>query len=64
MAVIFTKHPPATIECVTAFSKWYGMPVCENMDIQTEVAWTLAVGIARAIEAAHGIGIKKENGNE
>lgn len=26
-------------------------------------AWELAVGIARAIEAAHGIGIKKENGN-
>ena len=39
MAVIFKKHPPATIECVTAFSKWYGMPVCENMDIQTDVAW-------------------------
>lgn len=39
MTTIIVKHPPATIECVTAFSKWYGLPVCEHMDIQTEVAW-------------------------
>lgn len=39
MTLIITKHPPATIECVAAFTKWYGMPVREDMDIQTEVAW-------------------------
>lgn len=39
MTVVITKHPPATIQCVNAFSKWYGLPVCEDMDIQTEVAW-------------------------
>jgi len=28
-----------TIECVVAFGKWYGMPVDENMDLATEIAW-------------------------
>lgn len=39
MTTVITKHPPATIECVNAFSKWYGFSVCEHMDIQTEIAW-------------------------
>ncbi len=39
MTIVFTKHPPATIQCVNAFTKWYGMPVCEDMDMQTEIAW-------------------------
>lgn len=39
MTVIIYKHPPATIQCVSAFTKWYGMSVCDDMDIQTEVAW-------------------------
>lgn len=36
---VFTYHPPATIQCVVAFEKWYRLPVCENMDLQTEIAW-------------------------
>ncbi len=28
-----------TIECVVAFGKWYGLPVAEDMDIATEIAW-------------------------
>lgn len=31
--------PLPTIECVVAFGKWYGMPVAEDMDIATEIAW-------------------------
>ncbi len=29
----------ATIDCVVAFGRWYGMPVAEDMDITTEIAW-------------------------
>ena len=29
----------ATIDCVVAFGQWYGMPVAEDMDIATEIAW-------------------------
>ncbi|WP_225784500.1 hypothetical protein [Xenophilus sp. Marseille-Q4582] len=40
MAVILTKHPPATIECITAFSRWFGLsPLDSDIDIQTDVAW-------------------------
>ena len=43
MAMIFTNHPPATIECITAFSKWFGLsPLDSDIDIQTDVA--LATG--------------------
>ncbi len=39
MTITITKHPPATIECITAFTSWYRLPVCDDMDIQTEIAW-------------------------
>lgn len=39
MTTVFTHHPPATIQCVAAFEKWYRLSVCENMDLQTEIAW-------------------------
>lgn len=29
----------ATIDCVVAFGQWYGMPVAEDMDIATDIAW-------------------------
>lgn len=33
------KLPPPTIDCVVAFTTWYGFAVCEDMDIQTQIAW-------------------------
>ena len=39
MSTTITKHPPATIECITAFTSWYRLPVCDDMDIQTAIAW-------------------------
>lgn len=33
------KLPPADVDCVVAFGEWYGMPVDDEMDIQTQVAW-------------------------
>lgn len=40
MTLIITKHPPASIECATAFTKWFGLsPLDSDIDIQTEVAW-------------------------
>lgn len=33
------KLPPVDVDGVVAFSKWYGMPVDSDMDIQTQVAW-------------------------
>lgn len=33
------KLPPPDVDCVVAFGRWYGMPVDQDMDIQTQVAW-------------------------
>jgi hypothetical protein len=33
------KLPPPDVDCVVAFGHWYGMPVEQDMDIQTQVAW-------------------------
>lgn len=33
------KLPPADADCAAAFSAWFGMPVDDDMDIQTSVAW-------------------------
>lgn len=33
------KLPPPSIQCVCAFTDWFGMPIDADMDIQTQVAW-------------------------
>lgn len=35
----YHKHPPASIQCVAAFTEWFGFSVSEDMDIQTSIAW-------------------------
>lgn len=31
--------PPPSIDCVVEFGRWYGLPVDEHMDLQTQIAW-------------------------